>query len=210
MKKFVGDLSREDAELLERYASTARRVLEFGVGGSTQIIAQSVPAGATFVSLDTDPAWIAVTRDRLGKLGVADRCRFLPHDEAWLPAVTAASPSFDLIFDDGVDHLRRPFALESWPLLEPGGFMLFHDTRRFGDVVNVAWVMQTYFTEVEDVYVNQRVGGVASNVSIIKKKVAEPYVNWNQSEDKPLWMYGGFGPIPEEFWGAGPGGPRRG
>ncbi len=185
-------------------------MLEFGVGGSTQIIAQSIPGSAVFVSLDTDPAWIAVTRERLGKLGVADRCRFVAHDGAWLPEVTAAAASFDLIFDDGVDHLRRPFALETWPLLEPGGFMLFHDTRRFGDLQNVAWVMQSYFTEVEDVYVNQRVGGVASNVSAIKKKAAEPYVNWNQSEDKPAWMYGGFGPVPEEFWGAGPGGPRRG
>jgi predicted O-methyltransferase YrrM len=204
VKKFVGDLSRADAELLERYASRAGRVLEFGVGGSTQIIAQSLPPGAVFVSLDTDPAWIAVTRERLGKLGVADRCRFVAHDEGWRAAVIGDPPgaaTFDLIFDDGIDELRRPFALESWPLLQPGGFMLFHDTRRFGDLVNVAWVMQTYFTEVEDVYVNQRVDGVSTNISVIKKKAAEPYVNWNHTENKPLWMYGGFGPVPEEFWG---------
>lgn len=199
MKKFVGDLSVQDAELIERYASRAKAVLEFGVGGSTQILAQSIPEGAKLVSIDTDPAWIDVTRVRLGKLGVQDRCRFLAY-EGWMPGAMAVSTRFDLIFDDGVDHLRRPFALESWPLLEPGGFMLFHDTRRFGDFVNVAWVIQSYFEEVEEVYCNQRVDGVSSNISVVKKKAREPYVNWNVSENKPLWTYGGFGPVPEEFW----------
>ncbi len=200
MKKFIGDLSKEDAELLERYAGRARNVLEFGVGGSTQILAQSVREGATLVSLDTDPSWIDITRERLRKLGVAERCRLLEY-EGWLPAVTAFAPRFDLIFDDGVDHLRRQFALESWGLLEPGGFLLFHDTRRFGDFVNVAWVIQTYFEEVEDVYVNQRVDGAASNVSVVKKKVREPYVNWIHSEGKPAWMYGSSGTVPDDFWG---------
>lgn len=199
MKKFIGDLSVQDAELIERYASRAKAVLEFGVGGSTQILAQSIPEGAKLVSIDTDPAWIDVTRVRLGKLGVQDRCRFLAY-EGWMPGAMAVSTRFDLIFDDGVDHLRRPFALESWPLLEPGGFMLFHDTRRFGDFVNVAWVIQSYFEEVEEVYCNQRVDGVSSNISVVKKKAREPYVNWNVSENKPLWTYGGFGPVPEEFW----------
>jgi hypothetical protein len=58
MKKFVGDLSLQDAELLERYVTRAKAVLEFGVGGSTQIIAQSIPEGAKFASIDTDPSWI--------------------------------------------------------------------------------------------------------------------------------------------------------
>jgi|GEM_PF-2420014 len=199
MKKFVGDLSLQDAELLERYVTRAKAVLEFGVGGSTQIIAQSIPAGAKFASIDTDPSWIDVTRERLGKLGVQDRCHFLRYD-GWMPGAMSVSPLFDIIFDDGVDHLRRAFALESWVLLEPGGFMLFHDTRRFGDFVNVAWVMQSYFEEVEEVYCNQRVDGVSSNISVIKKKAREPYVNWNHSEGKPLWTYGGFGPVPEDFW----------
>ena len=199
MKKVIGDLSLQDAELLERYVSRARAVLEFGVGGSTQIIAQSLPEGAKFATIDTDPSWIAVTKERLAKLRVADRCSFLEYD-GWMPGAMGVSPLFDIIFDDGVDHLRRQFALDSWVLLEPGGFMLFHDTRRFGDFVNVAWVMQSFFEEVEDVYCNQRVDGVSSNISVIKKKAREPYVNWNYSENKPLWMYGGFGAVPDDFW----------
>jgi len=199
MKKFVGDLSLSDAELLERYASRARRVLEFGVGGSTQIIAQSIAVDATFLSLDTDPAWIDVTQDRLRRLGVADRCRFFPY-EGWREAVTAISPTFDLIFDDGVDAHRREFGLESWKLLEPGGFMIFHDTRRFGDFVNVAWLLQTHFEEVAEARFNERVGYEASNISVVLKKKREPYVDWRFVEGKPMWRYGGLEPVPEEFW----------
>lgn len=58
--KYVGDLSREDASLLERYARGARSVLEFGAGGSTQIIAQALPEGASFLSLDTDARYVSV------------------------------------------------------------------------------------------------------------------------------------------------------
>lgn len=199
MLKFVGDLSLEDAALLERYASRARRVLEFGVGGSTQILSQAVSPDATLVSIDTDPAWIEVTRQRLRHIGVDNRCRFLPY-EGWLDATKAISPSFDLIFDDGVDEHRRSFALTSWELLEPGGFMLFHDTRRFGDFVNVAWLAQTYFEEVAEARFNERVGGNASNISVVLKKEREPYVDWRFAEGKPMWQYGGLEEIPEDFW----------
>jgi predicted O-methyltransferase YrrM len=197
-KKFIGDLSREDAELLERYATNAHRVLEFGVGGSTQILAQSIPEGGVLLAVETDPAWIATTKGRLAKLGVEGRVRFFAY-EMWRARVMNVSPSFDLVFDDGVDDLRRPFALEAWPLLEPGGHMIFHDTRRFGDFVNVAWVIQERFEEVEEVRVNERFGKAASNVTVVKKKAREPYVNWNLSEGKPLWMYG-VGDVPDEFW----------
>ena len=199
MKKFVGDLSLQDAELLERYVSCAKAVLEFGVGGSSQIIAQSIPEGAKFVSIDTDSSWIEITRERLGKLGVQDRCHFLPY-EGWMLGAMDVSPLFDLIFDDGADRLRCPFALESWVVLAPGGYMLFHDTRRLRDFANVAWVMQSFFEEVEAVYCNQPVDGVSSNISAIKKKAREPYVNWNDSEGKPHWAYGRRGPVPESFW----------
>ena len=41
---FVGDLSIQDAKVLLDYASKAQRILEFGVGGSTQIFAQCNPS----------------------------------------------------------------------------------------------------------------------------------------------------------------------
>jgi len=192
--KYIGDLSQQDAALLGRYASTAQAALEFGVGGSTQIIAQAIPAGASFRSLDTDPGWIDATQEKLHRLGVGDRCQIAGYDE-WVPD----GARFDFIFDDGVDHLRRSFAFRTFPLLTVGGVLLFHDTRRLRDVQNVLALVEAFFDEIEYVSLNEHVEGVASNITVVRKKAKEPYVNWNFSEGKPLWAYG-QGTVPEDFW----------
>lgn len=193
LPKFIGDLSEADAHILVRYAAGAHSILEFGVGGSTQLLAQAMPHDAAFLAVDTDPAWIARTERNLGKLGVRERCTFKTYEE-W-----SASPLgvYDLIFVDGIDHLRRPFALDTWTRLVTGGAMLFHDTRRPGDVANALAVVQQYFPEVRDVHLNQH----SSNITAIVKKTSETYVNWSHVEGKPGWRYG-YDPenIPESYW----------
>ena len=189
MYKFIGDLSIQDYDVLVKYASSAENILEFGVGGSTQVMAQAKPNSGRFFSIDTD--------ERLKKLNVSSKVTFASYDN-WYNNIT--NIEFDLIFDDGVDCHRRQFGLDSWNLLKPGGVMIFHDTRRFQDFVNVAWVAQTFFLEVENISVNEKVDGVASNISIIRKKVKEDYINWNYSEGKDLYNYGGFGKEPDSFW----------
>lgn len=192
--KYVGDLSRQDAALLERYARGARSVLEFGAGGSTQIIAQAIPEGTSFLSLDTDLKWIATTRENLRRLGVGDRCQLHRYKD-W----TSDATQFDLIFDDGVGRLRRDFALRSFPLLAIGGALLFHDTRRRRDIRNVLGLVDIFFEEIEHVQLNERVDGVSSNITAVRKKAREPYVNWNVAEGRPPWAYG-LGVVPEDFW----------
>lgn len=194
MKKYIGDLSRCDAKLLELYASRARSVLEFGVGGSTQIIAQSIPSEASFLSLDTDPRWIAVTRDNLRRLGVEDRCRLVRYGD-W----PMDEHSFDLIFNDGESRLRRDFALRSFPLLSVGGVLLFHDTRRPQDVRNVLALIEVFFEEIASIRLNEQINGVTSNITVVQKKIKEPYVNWNVVEGRPPWAFG-QGDVPEDFW----------
>jgi predicted O-methyltransferase YrrM len=194
MQKYVGDLSKQDAALLERYASNARTVLEFGVGGSTQVIAQSIPIEASFTSLDTSPAWIETTRLNLRRLGVEGRCRLIRYED-WAPGESR----FDVVFDDGAGPLRRDFALRSFPLLEVGGVLLFHDTRRASDVCNVLAVVEHYFEEVACVRLNERVDGASSNITVVEKKAREPYVNWNVAEGRPPWAYGQAA-VPEDFW----------
>ncbi len=193
MKKFIGDLSKEDAALLEGYASKARSVLEFGVGGSTQIIAQSIPEWASFLSLDTEREWREKTRLILRRLGVENRCVMIGYED-W-----PLDRRYDLIFNDGKDALRKEFGLRSFPLLSIGGSLLFHDTRRAGDIQNVMAVVEKYFEEIESVSLNERVGRLSSNITVIRKKDMEPYTNWNATEGKQSWEVG-YGPVPEEFW----------
>lgn len=192
--KYVGDLSKQDAVVLERYARNAYRALEFGVGGSTQIIAQTLPAEAAFWSLDTDAGWITTTQENLRRLGVGDRCQLRPYED-WIPT----GIQLDFIFDDGVDRLRRDFAFRSFPRLAIGGVLLFHDTRRLRDVQNVLSVIEGFFDEIESVNFNERVDGVASNITVVRKKAKEPYVNWNAVEQRPPWAYG-QGAVPDDFW----------
>lgn len=193
MKKYIGDISVQDAALLEHYASKARSVLEFGVGGSTHVIAQSVASGVPFLSLDTHDGWIETTRGNLRRLGVEDRCRMAPYKD-WPPDTAR----FDMIFDDGADDLRLDFALRSFPLLAVGGVMLFHDTRRPGDIRNVLAVVEAFFEHIEHVHLNERFNGVSSNITVIQKKSQEPYVNWHAVEGKPSWAYG-HAVAPEDF-----------
>lgn len=194
MKKFIGDLSREDAALLESYASKARSVLEFGMGGSTQIIAQSIPEWGSFISLDTEMEWRDKTRKILRRLGVENRCVLLAFED-W----PKDRHGYDLIFNDGKNSMRREFGLQSFPLLSIGGALLFHDTRRAGDIENVMAVVGKHFEEIEYVLLNEKVGGVSSNITVIRKKAREPYTNWNATEGKHSWEVG-YGEIPEEFW----------
>jgi precorrin-6B methylase 2 len=179
--KFIGDLSLEDADILALYGKRAKRILEFGCGGSTQIFSQCKPD--RLVSIETSQDWVSVTKRRVEKLGgtVPD---FRPYD--FIPM----TEEFDLIFVDGIDELRRDFALGTWKLLAVGGVMVFHDTRRFRDFQNVAWVAQTYFNEVMTINVNARArNNKSSNMTIMLKKEHEPYVNWNHAEGKPITAY---------------------
>jgi len=184
--EFVGDLSVTDANVLYERAGYSRRILEFGVGGSTQIFAQRKPD--TLVCVDTDAGWIARTKENLTRISHDDWCapQFVPYD------FFKFEGEFDLIFVDGVPEKRLDFAMRAWPLLAKNGCMIFHDTRRFEYFREAAWVVQSFFNEVMAVGVN----AFESNLTVITKRAPLAYENWNETEGKPAWAYG-KGDIPE-------------
>lgn len=176
--KFIGDLSVQDAAVLEMHARASKNILEFGAGGSTQIFSQCCPE--TLVSVETASFWIEVTNRRIEELVV-------PHTmPLWAPYGAHPIRQYDLIFVDGVDEKRLDFALSTWKLLSVGGVMLFHDTRRERDARNVFTTAATNFSEVHSVALNAN----NSNTSIIIKREPLPYVNWNHVEGLPMWRYG--------------------
>lgn len=189
--QFVGDLSIQDAKTLVGLGSKSTHILEFGVGGSTQIFAQCKPV--KLVCVDTDPAWVARTQANLQRISHTDWTApaFIPYDLFKYEGV------YDLIFVDGVPEKRLEFAMRAWPILDTGGKMIFHDTRRFEYFREAAWVMQSFFNEVSRVDVN--VDG--SNLTIIEKGPVRIYENWNLTEGKPLWTYGNSDiPEGESLW----------
>ena len=184
--EFVGDLSISDAERLFSLGQESTHILEFGVGGSTQIFAQCNPI--KLVCIETDPAWVTKTQSNLQRISHKNWTApaFVPYD------LFKHEGRFDLIFVDGAPEKRLDFAMRAWPILDTGGKMVFHDTKRFEYFREAAWVIQSFFNEVSRVDVN--VDG--SNLTIIEKGPFQSYENWNLNERKPMWAYGN-GEIPE-------------
>ena len=180
MIDYVGDLSKADAELLRDYAQNSGRILEFGAGASTQILASY--CRGTVTTVETDQRWIEKTRIRLVTLGVEHLVSFRSYDE-FSPAGT-----YDLIFVDGIDPLRQPFALKTWRFLKVGGAMLFHDTRRTiphggsstTDIQNVCALIEKHSAEIELAMINEE----GSNISALHKRDPLLYVDWNQVEGR--------------------------
>jgi precorrin-6B methylase 2 len=170
--RYIGDISRQDAQILATSAGTARRILEFGVGGSTQILAQVAPPDATVITVETSPEWMQRTLENLQRFQIETHVEFLKY-ESWL---TANVGLMDLVFVDGRDDLRAAFAVRAWRFLRVGGVLLIHDTRRRNDANYALEFAKRHYLEIESVVLNAR----ASNITMITKKMSEPYVDWNR------------------------------
>ena len=190
--RYIGDISREDAQLLSRYAAGARRMLEFGAGASTHVLAQSAPEGAEIVTVETDSRWIGRTRRNLQLLGVTREVKFVPYRGFW----RALRGPFDFIFDDGIDRRRGEFSEHAWPLLAVGGALLLHAARRAADARVALRQVERVFLEVASVHLNAE----GSNITVVRKQAPLTYVDWNVVERRARWEYGHEEP-PPELWG---------
>lgn len=171
---YAGDLSRQDVQVLASYAAQSNRIIEFGAGASTQVFADNAPPAAEIVTVETASEWINRTRENLKRIN-RERVDFYSYDD--FRAMTHAG-RIDLAFDDGINELRVDFALRIWPILRIGGVLLVHDTRHLQHVEIVLEVVRKFHLEIDSIRFNER----ASNVTAIVKKLAEPYVNWNEVE----------------------------
>jgi SAM-dependent methyltransferase len=190
-KKFIGDLSLQDADILAQYASSSSTILEYGSGGSTQIMSQC--GASEIISVETSKYWIQLTQQRISQIEHHTPVEFVNYR-------TNFTQTFDLIFVDGVWQNRENFAIQTWNNLRVGGVMLFHDTRRDFDCQIALSVAKKFYLEVEKVEINARASdGNSSNTTILHKKIAEPYINWNNVEGKPKWAYGDEDPT-QPLW----------
>ncbi len=172
--------------LLAGLVREASRVLEYGVGASTQIFAQAAAPGVEIHSLDTEDYWILHrTRVLLDELAPGHGVR-LRRFERFTELDDLVDGSFDLIFDDGHEDMRLEFGLASWRWLRMGGRFVLHDTRRRGDVGNVLFLAARFFREIERIDLNP----AGSNLSILHKCAPKPYVDWNKREDRAGWQIG--------------------
>ncbi len=180
---YLGDISARDAAVLADAACNAASILEFGVGASSQVFAQSAPQQARIISLETSDEWIGRTETLLLVMGLHDRIEFRSYAD-WVRE--GDRNRYDLVFDDGIDALRLDFAHRAWPLLKDGGKLIFHDTRRSRDYVNALRFAADHFLEISTIEANV----ASSNLSIITKQPARGYENWNLAEGRSPVMVG--------------------
>lgn len=193
MIKYIGDISAMDALVLKELAETHDSILEFGCGASTQVMAKYKKEDTLLVSIDTSQDWIKKTRDNLNLLGIKDTNIFFDDYLATVGTLTDLD-KFDFIFDDGVDALRRAFAINIWPHLKVGGILAMHDTRRAHDFRNVLEILAHFQNEIGEVVFNI----CGSNITTIQKIPPQPYDNWQIRENREPWMLG-YGEIPDYY-----------
>lgn len=187
MIQYIGDISKEDANILADLAEQSDNILEFGVGASTQVLAAYGKGKVT--SVETSPEWIERTKINLRLLEITKEVDF--QDYYTFQPFT----EYDLIFDDGATEFRLPFALLTWKFLKIGGYLLIHDTRTSREVQVVHDFMQACSPEIESIFINKD----HSNITVIKKKEQEHYINWNEAEGRKHWQ-SGYEPVNlEEF-----------
>jgi predicted O-methyltransferase YrrM len=193
---YLGDLSKNDYELLKTLGSNSKNILEFGVGASTQILRNFSDGNIT--SLETSPFWIDITKKNLIFLKIEKYISFSLYEE-----FDAGGKKYDLIFNDGVDSLRNEFGIKFWQNLEIGGIIAYHDTRRRQDIQNVINLINSFKDEIESIVFNKN----NSNITVIKKKAKDgiffndiidlnkilsefSYYDWNDAEKKIRLKYG--------------------
>jgi predicted O-methyltransferase YrrM len=183
MIPFIGDISKADAEVLKNFAEISDNILEFGCGASTQVMAKYKRKGGSITSIDTDHGWIYKTKSNIQLLSIPDIVDYYEYNDF---LNNYSKKEYDFIFDDGVDSLRREFAIKIWPHLKVGGLIAFHDTRRGHDFRNVLEVLAHFQDEIDHVFFNAE----DSNITCVYKKKPAPYDNWQISENKKPWMLG--------------------
>lgn len=111
------------------------------------------------ISVDTSLEWIERTRSNLALLGITATVDFRAFGSI------LNDRQYDLVFVDGVDELRLPFAIFSWSALVPGGHLMFHDTHR--DFLYVTNLASMSMSDVESLAINCN----QSNISVVKKRL---------------------------------------
>jgi hypothetical protein len=165
------DLSRADVRLLYRFCKD-KRVVEFGCGGSTVMLAAFVEH---LVSYDTDASWVERTTRRLSR-EQEHTCAAVVHCGDKPPVDL---PNADVYFVDGfVPH--RILWVEEVIRRRLSETIIVHDSRSsaMNDLSKLMVYPLTFSFRSFEFHVD------GSNMLVIRAGAPVEYVNWNEAEPK--------------------------
>lgn len=198
--RYIGDLSQLDAQCLVDNCKNTKRILEYGVGGSTMIMCQYAPSDCEIITIDTEQSWIDSTKTNIKRMEKAGyTMNTYPKYVLWDGWKQHVSGQFDVIFDDGKIELREEFGLAAWKYLKVGGKLIIHDTKMPRQMKSILNIVQTNWLEIYNIETNQG----NSNMCVITKKKEEIYYNWNETEKRSNWEkgYTDIQEPPKNLWG---------
>lgn len=163
-----GDLSRQDVVTLCAECDN-KKVVEFGMGGSTLLLAR---CASELVSCETHPNWFEVTHNRLKQ--IKDKTNNIELHKN-IDSVNM-NKMYDVVFVDGVDNMRLPFANK---FINNTKKIIFHDSRRLNDFDLALQFMRTHYQRILEAKFHAN----NSNLIIITLN-DHPVVweNWNETE----------------------------
>lgn len=169
-----GDISRADVRVLVEICSN-KNVVEFGVGGSTLILAQ---CAASIVSYDTDISWIERTKHRIDTMEKITVPQFVH-----MPTVPESIPECDVLFIDGYGPHRCEWTRHFLRCK----VMLLHDS--LGDTglgPTIDDLLSKIFT-IREIVENldlMKFHYLDSNMVVVyKRETPIRFLNWNTVED---------------------------
>lgn len=170
MIKYIGDLSKQDAQVLRELSEKYSRIVEFGCGGSTQILGHYTDGKV--ISYDTSAEWIARTKKNLKSLAIGNV-------EFVLMSPTGTHvPENDFLFVDGLRGYRVKFAFKAW---DSSKVVAFHDTRRRLYTDHICSLIQSKWNDIDHIDFNYK----NSNITIIYKREQQiAYEDWNKKENR--------------------------
>ena len=128
-------LNRSVLAFMESVLTPDAAVLEFGAGWSSRWFADRC---ARLTSIETSDEWAQRVRRDLA--GAACKWEVRLVDDMWL-GVKDLAP-VDLILVDGPELLRKFSSQVGWPLLKPGGWLVFDDAQREIQAGAVKWLKE--------------------------------------------------------------------
>ena len=199
-------ISLEEAQLAKKRHIAAKlqikpgmRVLDVGSGwgGLGIYLAEVCEADVTGVTLSEEQH--AVSNQRAGQRGVADRLRFLLKDYRQLTEKFDRIVSVGMFEHVGVGHFEE-FFKQSTALLKPSGVMLLHSINRSdGPGATSAWVQKHifpggYIPALSEVLPHMEKKGLyVTDVEILRLHYAETIRHWSQrfaaNRDKAKLIY---------------------
>lgn len=159
-------MSRRDVLVLVAECS-GQSVVEFGVGGTTLILAR---CASSLSSWDTDAGWIEGTRRRLSQMPAG--LKSCEPSLALSPGVPDEVPECGVLWVDGLSGQRTEWCVRHFPRCRT---LLLHDSRRLGAWTTTGKLLEVHGPWVDSVHMHAG----DSNVCVVRRR-AKPaeYVNW--------------------------------